>query len=270
MIAGACDCHMHVYGPLARYPATATPPAGAEVADYRALQARLGLERVVVVQPTVYGTDNRCTLDATRALGPEARCVVVVPSEVSATDLEALDRQGARGVRFHMLPGGALRWDDLEPLAARVAPLGWHVQLQMPGSALGEIAARLKALPLPVVIDHIGRFEGGTTVDAPAFRVLLGLLETGAAWVKLSAPYWSSPAGDPYDDVAPLVRKLVEVAPERLVFATNWPHPSIEGAKPDDGRLRDLITGWLPDAATCRAVLRDNAAKLYGFTRGGS
>jgi D-galactarolactone isomerase len=265
MIPDACDCHMHIYGPAARYPAKGPLPTGAEVADYRGVQARLGLERVVVVQPSVYGTDNRCTLDAVRALGDGARCVVVAPPEASEADLAALDRAGARGIRFHMLPGGALRWADLEPMAARVAPLGWHVQLQMPGAGLGEVAARLKALPVPVVIDHIGRFEGGTSVDSPAFGVLLDLLEARQTWVKLSAPYWSSPAGDPYDDVAQLVRKLAEVAPERLVFATNWPHPSIEGTKPDDRRLRDLIMQWLPDAATRQAVLADNPARLYGF-----
>jgi D-galactarolactone isomerase len=180
--------------------------------------------------------------------------------------LAALDRQGARGVRFHMLPGGALRWDDLEPVAARVAPLGWHVQLQMPGAGLAGVAARLKALPVPVVIDHIGRLEGGTSVGAAAFRALQGLLDAGRAWLKLSAPYWSSPAGYPYHDVAPLVRKLAEIAPQRLVFATNWPHPSIESAKPDDHGLRDLITQWLQDAATRQAVLVDNPARLYGFT----
>lgn len=261
----ACDCHMHVYGPVARYPARRTPPAGADVADYLEVQARLGLTRVVIVQPTVYGTDNRCTLDATRALGERARCVVVVPPDVGEGNLSELDGQGARGVRFHMFPDGALSWNDLGPVAARVAPLGWHVQLQMKGDGLPEVAARLKALPVPVVIDHIGRFEGGTSVDAPAFRALLDLLEGGRAWIKLSAPYWSSLSGDPYDDVAPLVERLVAVAPERLVLGTNWPHPSIKGTRPDDLRLRDLIVGWLPDDATRRAVLQDSPARLYGF-----
>lgn len=265
MMPQACDCHIHIYGPTDRYPAVGPVPAGATVAEYRAVQARLGLERVVVVQPSVYGTDNRCTLDAVRALGAGARCVVVVPPEASDADLAALDRAGARGLRFHMLPGGTLRWDDLEPLAARVAALGWHVQLQMPGSGLATVAARVKALPLPVVIDHIGRFEGGTSVNSPAFRTLQDLLATGRAWVKLSAPYWSSPAGDPYDDVAPLVQELAAIAPERLVFATNWPHPSIERTKPDDQRLRDLILQWLPDAATRQAVLVDNPTRLYAL-----
>lgn len=260
----ACDCHMHVYGPVARYPASRTPP-GADVPDYLEVQERLGLKRVVIVQPTVYGTDNRCTLDATRALGEGARSVVVVPPDTGADELATLDRQGARGVRFHMFPDGALSWDELEPVAARVAPLGWHVQLQMKGEGLPDVAARLKALPVPVVIDHIGRFEGGTTVNSPAFRALLGLIESGRAWVKLSAPYWSSVSGDPYDDVAPLVERLVAVAPDRLVFATNWPHPSIRGARPDDRRLRDLIMGWLPDDPTRLAVLQDNSARLYGF-----
>ena len=260
-----CDCHMHVYGPENRYSAQGHLPADADVDDYRALQARLGLKRVVVVQPSVYGTDNRCTLDATRALGPDARCIVAVPPETGEADLAALHEQGARGVRFHMVGEGPLTWDDLEPVAVRIAPQGWHVQVQMPGHGLPEVAARLKALPVPVVIDHIGRFEGGTSTDAPAFRALLGLLETGRTWVKLSAPYWSSVAGEPFEDVAPLVRRLARVAPDRLVFATNWPHPSIKDARPDDLALHDLITGWLPDERTRRAVLQDIPARLYGL-----
>lgn len=261
----ACDCHMHIYGPPARYPTSGPVPAGADLEDYRAVQARLGLKRVVIVQPSVYGADNRCTLDATRALGEAARCIVVVPPGVAGRDLADLHDQGARGVRFHMVGDGALTWDDLEPIAARIAPLGWHVQLQMPGHGLPHVAPRLKALPVPVVIDHIGRFEGGATGDAPAFRALLDLVEAGRAYVKLSAPYWSSPQGGPYEDVAPLVRRLVEVAPERLVFATNWPHPSITGARPDDLELRDLIMGWLPDDRARHAVLQDTPAALYGF-----
>jgi D-galactarolactone isomerase len=260
-LPGVCDCHLHIYRP----PAAAPVPANAGLADYRRLQQRLGLERAVIVQPAAYGCDNRCTLESTAALGEAGRCVVIPAPEADAATLAALHGRGARGVRFHMLPGGPLGWDALEPLARRIAPLGWHVQLQMRGAGLPEVETRLAALPVPVVIDHIGRFEGGTTPEAPPFRTLLRLIEAGRAWVKLSAPYWSSTEGAPFADVAPLVRKLAEVAPERLLWASNWPHPSITGAKPDDATLMELLLGWLPDDDTRRRVLVANPARLYGF-----
>ncbi len=156
---GACDTHMHFYD--ARYPTAKTAlitPPDASVADYRKLQARLGLTRNVVVQPTTYGTDNRCTLEAMAALGPSARGVAAVDTSVTDAELERLTKAGIRGVRFHMLPGGALPWDMLETMAARVGAFGWHVQLQLDGKEFPEREARLKKLPGTLVVDHIGKF----------------------------------------------------------------------------------------------------------------
>jgi D-galactarolactone isomerase len=264
--AGTCDCHLHIYGPPGAFPAASPTPAGAGLEDYRCLQRQLGLERAVIVQPVAYGFDNRCTLESTAALGEAGRCIVIPDPSADGATLAALHEGGARGVRFHMLPDGPLGWDALAPLAARIAPLGWHVQLQMRGAGLPEAEARLAALPVPVVIDHIGRFEGGTSQSAPPFRTLLRLLESGQGWVKLSAPYWSSTAGAPFPDVAPLVRRLAEVAPERLLFATNWPHPSLApDRRADDRALMELLLGWLPDEASRRRVLVENPARLYGF-----
>jgi len=265
--SGACDTHIHFYD--ARYPTAPTalatqPDAG--VADYRAVQARLGLERTVVVQPSAYGFDNRCTLEGVAALGLDrARGVAVVDEAVSEAELERLTAAGIRGARFLMMPGGALPWEALDAVASRVQAAGWHVQLQLDGRLLPEREARIRAWPGRVVIDHVGKFLEPVPVDHPAFRRLLALLETGRVWVKLSAPYEVSKSGAPhYGDVGRLARALVRAAPERMVWASNWPHPSVN-PKPDEADLLDLLLDWAPDEATRRRILVDNPAELYGF-----
>ena len=268
--AGACDCHMHFYGPEDRYPLAPTAaflPPPVTVDDYRRVQARLGLERVVVVQPTAYGTDNRCTMDAVTEIGEAARAVVVVDQTVTDAELERLTRDGARGIRFHMFRGGVLPWAILEEMAARVHAFGWHVQLQCNGRELPEREALLKRLPGTLVIDHIGRFQDPVPRDHPAFRSLLGLLETGRLWIKLSAPYESSRSGPPdYADVSLLARELVEAAPERMLWASNWPHPGqTDPSARDDVLALDLLESWAPDEATRARILAENPAALYGF-----
>jgi D-galactarolactone isomerase len=267
---GACDCHMHFYGPEDRYPAAPTAalvPPPATVDDYRQVQARLGLERVVVVQPSTYGTDNRCTMDAVTELGEAARAVVVVDPSVSFAELEQLTKDGARGIRFHMFKGGVLPWSILEEMAARVHSFGWHVQLQCNGRELPEREALLRRLPGTLVIDHIGRFQDPVPPDHPAFRSLLGLLETGRLWIKLSAPYESSRSGPPdYQDVSRLARELIKAAPDRMLWATNWPHPGqTDPEVRDDVRALDLLASWAPDEATRDRILTENPAALYGF-----
>jgi D-galactarolactone isomerase len=267
---GATDTHMHFYDTAERYsvaPTTAFLPPPARVADYRAVQARLGLERVVVVQPSAYGTDNRCTMDAVAALGEAARAVVVVDPSVADPELERLTEAGARGIRFHMLQGGVLPWDVLEDMAARVHPFGWHVQLQLNGRELPERAPILKRLPGDLVIDHVGRFMTPVPLDHGAFKCLLDLVEAGRTWVKLCAPYESSRAGPPaYEDVTALAMALVRAAPERMLWASNWPHPGhADPAVRDEARLLDLLLEWAPEDSTRRRILVDNPAGLYGF-----
>ena len=263
---GACDTHIHFYD--SRYPAAPAAllhPPDATVDDYRALQSELGLARAVVVQPTTYGLDNRCQLRGVAALGDAARAVVVVDDTVDDAEVLRLHELGARGVRFHMLPGGAVPWEVLEPVAERVAPRGWHVQLQLNGRELTERAERLRRLPVDVVVDHVGRFMPPVPTDDAAFEALLGLLDEGRTWLKLSAPYESSVTGPPgYDDVAPLVETLVARVPDRLLWASNWPHPG-QAAPPSPPDLRRLAERWLPDPATRTKVLTDNPAALYGF-----
>ena len=264
--AGACDTHMHVYD--GRYPASPAAtlfPPDATVDAYRAVQAALGLQRVVVVQPSTYGLDNSCQIDAAARFGDAARVVVVVDDSVDDGELQRFTELGARGARFHMLPGGAVPWEAMVPVAERIAPYGWHVQLQIDGNLLPDRLDGLLALPTPVVVDHVGRFMPPPPPDAPAFAALLTLLETGRCWVKLSAPYESTPDGAPrFPAVTELVRVLVERHPDRLLWATNWPHPGQSDPMTLD-QIRYLTLAWLPTEELRRQVLVDNPGILYGF-----
>ena len=266
--AGTCDTHMHVYD--RRFPkaptALITPP-DASVGAYREMCRRLGIERTVVVQPTTYGRDNRCTLDAIAALGANARGIAVVDEAVADAELDRLTRAGIRGVRFHMLPGGALGWESLEAIAVRVQVCGWHVQLQLDGREFVEREALIRRFPGTLVIDHTGKFLEPVAPGHAAFKVLLALVDNGRTYVKLSAPYEVSKVGPPhYGDVGALAKALVRAAPERMLWASNWPHPSSPADnKPDDATLLDVLLDWVPDQAVRRRILVDNPARLYGF-----
>lgn len=265
---GTCDTHMHIYD--SRYPRAATSkifPGDALVPAYEAVRKRLGIERTVVVQPSAYGTDNRCTLEAMEALGPGTRGVAVVDESVTDAELDRLTKLGIRGIRYFMLPGGALSWESLHGMADRVGNFGWHVQLQLDGRDLPEREATLKQLKGTLVIDHTGKFLEPVEPDHPGFVVLQRLLDNGRTWVKLSAPYETSKTGAPlFSDVGKLGKILAKDAPDRMVWATNWPHPTpLPGQKPDDAMLLDVLLDWVPDEAARKKVLVDNPAKLYGY-----
>lgn len=266
--AGACDCHMHIFD--SRFPLAAKArreEQDAPVAEYREVQQRLGLERVVVVQPTAYGRDNRCTLEAVAALGNGARGIAVIDTTVGDAELERLTRAGMRGVRFRMLDQPELPWDMLGEMAARVAAFGWHIQFQMDGRYFEERETLLARLPGTIVIEHIGKFLEPVPADHPGFRSLLRLVDAGRCWVKLSGAYMMSKSGPPlYADIGVLAKELVRRAPERLVWASNWPHPmSRGGPMPDDAALLDLLLDWAPEAGARNRILADNPAQLYGF-----
>lgn len=269
--SGSCDCHMHAYGDARRYPAPPNSPfrpvPGGDIETYLQLRRLLGLRRAVVVQPSAYGTDNACTLDAVARLGADGRAVVVVDETVKDDELERLTALGARGLRFFMLPGGALGWEKLASMAAHVAPFGWHIQMQMDGRLLHERADELRRLPCEVVIDHNGKFLEPVALDHPGVRALCGLLDTGRAWVKTSGVYETSREGAPdYVDVALLARELIRRFPERAVWATNWPHPSKPDQPPDDAHLVDLFAEWCGSAETMQRILVDNPETVYGFS----
>jgi D-galactarolactone isomerase len=263
---GACDTHMHFYD--ARYPTAPTAlmtPPDASVEDYRAVQRRLGLTRTVVVQPTTYGTDNRCTLEGIAGLGLDAaRGVATVDDTVSERELEELTQRGMRGARFHMLRGGAVPWDQLDRIAQRVQGVGWHVQLQLDGRELPDREAQVRGWPGAIVIDHVGKFLEPVPPDHPAFRCLVRLVESGRVWIKLSAMYEVSKVGPPfYDDVGRQAKELIRIAPERMLWASNWPHPG--HAPQDEAVLLDTLLDWAPEEATRKRILIDNPAELYGF-----
>jgi D-galactarolactone isomerase len=263
---GATDCHMHVYDE--RYTPVATAPfkpPQAPIAAYLAVQAQLGLERVVVVQPAAYGFDNSCTLEAMAAFGPGARGIAVVPPGLSADELARLDRAGVRGVRYFMLAGGLLPWDSLEAMAARIAPLGWHINLQLDGRDLPLHMPMLRRLPVDLVIDHNGKFLEPVGSEHAAFGCLLELLDAGRTWIKLAAPYETSKVGPPhYEDVSALARSYVRTHPERCLWASNWPHPN-RTPQPSSAAMLDMLLYWADDEVTRRRILVDNPAVVYRY-----
>lgn len=269
--AQACDCHMHIYDTRFPYsPSAQLRPPPATVGDYRELQRRLGTSRVVVVQPSTYGVDNRCTLEATRELGDNARAVVVIDQQTADGALREMDSQGACGIRVNMLRGSSSdHLSSLEALADRIAPLGWHLQLHTSGAMLADIAPRLMRLPVSLVLDHMGRVPQPEGVDSTAFSAVRKLLDGGRTWVKLSGPYLESKSqGAGYADVAPIARALVQAAPERMLWGSDWPHPSAsagERPKPDDSELLDLLQDWAPSDAVRHRILVENPATVYRF-----
>jgi predicted TIM-barrel fold metal-dependent hydrolase len=265
--ANACDCHMHIYD--SRYPVAASAtlrPPDASVEDYRRLQQRLGTTRVVVVQPSTYGTDNRCTLDAMAQFGRDARGVAVVDTGVADTELRRMAELGVRGIRFNLVQAGATTIEMIEPLSRRVADLGWHVQIHMKGEQIAGIEDLLLRLPSPIVFDHMGRIAQPEATQQPGYRTVRKLLDQGRTWVKLSGAYMETKVGPPsYTDATVLARELARAAPERMVWGSDWPHPTMQQEKPDDAVLLDLLTAWVPEETARRRVLIENPATLYGF-----
>jgi D-galactarolactone isomerase len=264
---GACDTHMHFYDEkLPAAPGTFLP-GNFTVAQYRELQKRLGLERVIVVQPNAYGDDNTVTVNAMKQLGKSAKGVAVVRPTVSDAELDRLTKAGICAVRIMTLHGGMLGFDVMDQVMARVHPFGWHANIQLDGRELPKYEAQIQRLPGKFVIDHTGKFLEPVAPDHAAFRSLLRLVDTGRCWVKLSAPYETSKTGAPkYEDVGRLAKILVKHAPERMLWASNWPHPSArKPAPPNDQDLLDLLADWAPDAKDQKRILADNPAELYGF-----
>lgn len=271
----SCDCHCHVFGPVARFPyyegRNYTPP-DATYEDLSSLMGVLGVERAVIVQPSVYGNDNACTEDAIARLDGRGRGVAVIDPEISDAELQRLDDAGFRGARLNLYhPGGSTPLDQLEAIAAKVASVGWHVQIYLQGRNLPELLPRLQALPTPIVIDHLGHMEYDQGLDQPGFQALLRLLEGGKSWVKLCA-YRFDYGGAPFPTAAPFVRALYEAAPQRIVWGTDWPHPDVAGKEkgepgimPNDGDLVDALRFWFDDDKAIQQILVDNPGVLYGF-----
>jgi predicted TIM-barrel fold metal-dependent hydrolase len=281
--AGACDCHVHVFGPYDRFPLSpdrSYMPGPAPLAGLIAHQQALGLERVVVVQPSVYGIDNSCMLDALHRLGARARGVAVVDEKASHEALRQLHEAGVRGIRLNLETAGltdphtACR--RIQEAAAQAAPFGWHIQIYADLSVIAALQDVVRELPVGVVFDHFARVKAVRGQDKPEFAALLSLVHTGKAYVKLSAPRRISDLPD-HRDAGAIAGAFLKANPERLLWGSDWPHP---GARPggardpdhiepfypdDDGLALNRLNSWMGSADVTRQVLVENPARLYGF-----
>jgi predicted TIM-barrel fold metal-dependent hydrolase len=268
MPPGACDSHCHVFGPADRFPYApdrAYTPPDAPYEDLVRLHRVLGVERAVIVHASCHGSDMRVTLDAIARSGGAMRGVAVVDPGVTDADLAALDAGGIRGVRFNFVKhlGGMPDMAFFDRVLAQVEPLGWHVVLHLDAEDVVELAPRIARIRVPFVIDHMGRVKAKNGLDQRPFRQLLDLMRNPLAWVKICGAERVSSAGAPFRDAVPFARALVEAAPDRVLWGTDWPHPNIAGDMPNDGDLVDLLAEAVEDEAVRRRVLVDNPTRLY-------
>lgn len=265
---GATDCHIHLY--LPGHPARPGGPAIPELAtvdDYRRVQRRLGLDRVVVTQSNAYQGDNGALLEALGELGTEnARGVAAVTPETSLRELEAWHARGVRGARIMQLPGGAVTIERMPEVERLIRPLGWHLMVQFNGRHLDDYRNALRRIESDYIIDHLGKFIDPVPADDRRVDEILRLLDRGNAWFKVCAGYETSLEGGPhYGDVGAVARRVISHAPERILWGSNWPHVGVSRAQyPDDAEQLDLLLEWAGPEARHR-ILVDNPAALYGF-----
>jgi len=279
----ACDCHTHVFGDPARYPmwsGRGYTPEPASSAEMTALHKALHMERVVIVTPSIYGTDNRATLDGMKARGRNARGIAVIDGKTPERDLDVMNRAGVRGIRLNLTNAGisdpAVARQRLQSAAARVRRLNWHVQVLTTLGVIAGIQSAVLDLPVPVVFDHFGGALAEAGIHQPGFGDLVDLVRSGRAYVKISAVYRVSKLAD-YSDAAPLAKALIGANSERVIWGSDWPHPDSSPApgrkatdlapllQIDDGRVLNLLPTWTGDTDIRRKILVDNPARLYGF-----
>lgn len=265
---GATDCHAHIFGPQDRYPLlprTHFVPHECPLSDYVRMLRTLGCERAVLVQPSVYGTDNTAIEEALQSGAFNLRGVAVVSEDVTDNELERLHAIGFRGIRINTAsatPG--LKLEHAARIAQRIKPLGWHLQFFVNLRENPALEEALAKLPVNIVIDHFGRIAASDGLDAPPFQALLRLLRRDHCFAKLMGPYFISDSPQ-FGDIAPFARAMVAAAPDRVVWGTDWPHPSAREKMPNDGDLADLLLEWVPDEATRNRILVDNPQRLYSF-----
>ncbi len=282
--AGACDCHTHIHPDPAKFPfygGRVYTPELASPEEMSALHKALHVERVVIVTPSVYGTDNSATLFGMKVRGPTARAVAVIDDKTSESELDAMQQAGCRGIRLNLATGGI---DDpnvgrarFQAATDRMKGRGWHVQLFTSLAMVSAIRDLVASAPVPVVFDHFGGARARLGVEQPGFSDLLALVKSGKAYVKISGAYRASKLAPDYADAVPLAQALIAANPDRIVWGTDWPHPDsvtppgrkVTDVTPllqiDDGRLLNQLPVWAPDAAIRKKILVDNPARLYGF-----
>jgi predicted TIM-barrel fold metal-dependent hydrolase len=281
---GACDCHVHVFGDPQKYPffsGRTYSPETASVAELRQMLSALHLDRVVIVQPSVYGTDNSATLDGMRALGDRARGVAVIDEKTTDAQLDDMGKIGIRGIRLNLATAGvndpSVARQRFDNAVARVRNRGWHIQFNTQLPVIDALSQQFLASPVPIVIDHFGGALAARGVEQPGFGALVNLVKAGKAYVKISGSADLVSTEKDLSDVAPFARALVAANPQRVLWGTNWPHPGsnpVAGRKPtdpaphvqtDDGQVLNMLPVWVPDAATRQLILTDNPARLYGW-----
>jgi D-galactarolactone isomerase len=273
--SNACDCHHHIYDParFAYVPEDKRNQPPGTVDHYRLLQKRLGTTRSVIVQPSAYGLDNSCTLDALQKMGSNTRAVTVIEPTVTDTELKRMQSLGVCGIRINLASAvKVVPVDKIEPLSKRVNELGWHMAFWIEADDIIEIGDLLMRLPTPLVFDHMAHLPQPAGTDHPAYRVVCKLIDKGKTWVKVSGAYLDTKLGPPaYADTSKLAQAFVRYAPERMVWGSDWPHPVMWGLKkpwPDDALLLDLLSEWVPNETVRNSILVENPAKLYGFQKG--
>lgn len=270
--AGACDGHMHVFGPADRFASVAHPhytlPDG-RLGHFRELMTILGLDRFVIVQPSFYGTDNRCLIEALAASGEAARGVVMIEEDTPHAELAAMHAAGVRGLRLDLFKRSAQPLAEIQAyiarMAAKIAPLGWHLQFYVPGWVVKDLIDFFATLEIDFVIDHMGYMLEEDGLTERDFARLIDLAGSGRCWIKLSAPYRLAKKRG-YEAVEGIARAIVDAAPQRAIWGSDWPH--IPGLGRDTGELLNLLTVWAPDPAVRNAILVDNPRRLFGFGAG--
>jgi predicted TIM-barrel fold metal-dependent hydrolase len=279
---GACDCHTHVFGDPARFPFAAGrtyTPESASVEEMRKLHRALHTTRVVIVQPSVYGTDNRCTLDAIKQLGPNARGIAVIDDQTSDAALDAMDHAGIRGIRINLATVGQTDPDlgkrRFDAAVTRIGTRKWHIQMYTQLSVIAAMVQQIAESPVPVVFDHFGGAQAAAGLSQAGFDVLLDLVRKGRAYVKVSAPYRGSTNGPDFADMAPLAKALIAANVQRVLWGTDWPHPDTTPGRAaneisplrqiDDGRVFNQFATWA-SAAERETILVHNPRMLYTFS----
>ncbi len=266
----SCDTHTHIFGPASRYPFAANRPYNAPEAPleaFRALHEKIGVERCVIVNATVHGTDNRVVTDAIAQSGGAYKGIANISDGISDEDLAELDKGGIRGCRFAFLKrlGGVGEMGKFNRIVHRVAEIGWHVDVYFEPGTVGEFVPLLRGLPTTYVIDHMGTVQAAKGLDDPAFKALLELQASDEkCWVKITGLERASAGGKPFHDSVPFAKRLIDNAPDRVLWGTDWPHPNVR-VLPNDGEIVDLIPLYAPDPAIQHKLLVDNPARLFKF-----
>jgi len=279
---GACDCHVHTFDPqhFPYSPGRPYTPEPVSVEELRSLHSALRMSRVIIVQTTVYGTDNAGALDAMKKLGSRARGIAVIDEKTPDSALDEMDRAGIRGIRLNLETAGQtdpeIGRKRFQAAVERIKNRKWHIQIYARLSVIEGIKDQIAAAPMPVVFDHFAGTQAAPGVEQPGLNSLLGMLKTGKAYVKISAPYRSSSKAPDYPDVAPIAKAMIAANPQRILWGSDWPHPGLPVPgrsnaeitpffQIDDGQVLNLLPKWVPNAATRKTILVDNPAKLYGF-----